>query len=79
MSSPMEKESAYSASSRRMRLHRARRRQGSRCATVALREGQIEGLIHRGWLPRAERKDRSAIEKALLLYLADNLGSRATR
>jgi hypothetical protein len=75
----VEKESANSASTRRMRLHRARRKLGSRCATVPLREGQIEGLIHRGWLPRAERADRAAIEKALLQYLADNLGSRATR
>ena len=79
VSSPVEKEPAHSASSRRMKLHRQRRRQGLRCATVALREGQIEGLIHRGWLPRAERADRAAIEKALLQYLADNLGSRATR
>ena len=77
--SPVEKELAHAASTRRMRLHRARRRQGLRCATVPLLEGQVEGLIHRGWLPRAERTDRSAIEKALLQYLADNLGSRTTR
>ena len=75
----MEKEPARSASTRRMRVHRARRRLGLRCVTVALWEKQIEGLIHRGWLPRAERADRAAIEKALLQYLADNLGSRATR
>ena len=37
-------------------------------------EGQIEGLIRRGWLDRAERADRGAIRKALVLYLADNLG-----
>jgi hypothetical protein len=79
VSSPVEKEPAHSASTRRMKLHRQRRRQGLRCATVPLREGQIEGLIHRGWLARAERADRAAIEKALLQYLADNLGSRATR
>jgi hypothetical protein len=78
-SSSVEKQSAHAASFRRMKLHRQRRRLGLRCATVPLREGQIEGLIHRGWLPRAERANRVAIEKALLLYLADNLGSRATR
>jgi hypothetical protein len=57
-----------------MRRHRARRRYGMRCVTVALREGQIEGLIRRGWLPRDERADRAAIRKALDFYLADNLG-----
>jgi hypothetical protein len=76
---PCAEESICSAAARRMKLHRQRRRQGLRCAMVALREGQIEGLVHRGWLARAERADRAAIEKALLQYLADNLGSRATR
>ena len=74
MSTPLEKELAHAASTRRMRLHRARRRLGLRCVTVALWEKQIEGLIHRGWLPRSERADREAIRKALDCYLGDNLG-----
>jgi hypothetical protein len=71
---PCAKEPFCSAAARRMRRHRARRRYGMRCVTVALREGQIEGLIRRGWLPRDERADRAAIRKALDFYLADNLG-----
>ena len=73
--SPVEKESAKSASTRRMRIHRERRRLGLRCVTVALWELQVERLIRKGWLPRAERADRTAIRKALDQYLADNLGS----
>jgi len=74
VASPVEEERANSASARRMRLHRARRRRGLRCVTVALPEAQINGLIKRGWLPRAERADRTAIGNALLQYLSDNLG-----
>jgi hypothetical protein len=61
-----------------MRLHRERRRRGLRCVTVALGEPQIEWLIWRGFLPRAERADRIALQKALNFYLLDNLGRRAT-
>jgi hypothetical protein len=59
-----------------MRLHRARRRLGLRCVTIPLCEAQIEGLIHRGWLPRDERVDRTAIRKALYSYLDDTLVAR---
>ena len=58
----------------RMRRHRARRRNGWRYVTAVLREGQIETLIHRGWLPRAERSDPAAVQKALTGYLSDVLG-----
>jgi hypothetical protein len=74
--SPVEKEPSRSASTRRMRLHRARRRLGLRCVTIPLCEAQIEGLIHRGWLPRDERVDRTAIRKALYSYLDDTLVAR---
>jgi hypothetical protein len=74
--SPLEKESAHSASSRRMRLHRARRKLGLRCLTVPLSEAQIETLIHKGWLPRDERADRAAILRALYSYLDDSLVPR---
>jgi hypothetical protein len=74
--SPVEKESAYSASSRRMRLHRARRKLGLRCLTIPLSELQVETLIHKGWLARAEHADRVAILRALYSYLDDTLVPR---
>jgi hypothetical protein len=69
-----EEKDGHSSAVLRMRLHRERRRRGLRCATVALPEAQINGLIRKGWLPRAERADRTAIGNALLQYLCDNLG-----
>jgi hypothetical protein len=75
---PVEEEPGHSASARRMRVHRERRRRGLRCVTVALGESQIEWLVWRGFLPRAERANRIALQKALGFYLADNLGRRAT-
>ena len=69
MSSPVEKESAHAASSRRMRLHRARRKLGLRCVTIPLCEAQIETLVHRGLLARGERADQAAIRSALYSYL----------
>jgi hypothetical protein len=76
VSSPVEKEPAHSASTRRMRIHRERRRLGLRCVTIPLSEAMIETLVHRGWLPRAERADRAAILRALYSYLDDSLVAR---
>jgi hypothetical protein len=58
----------------RMRRHRERQRQHLRCMTIELREGEIEGLIQRGWLARDRRTDGTAIRTALYHYLDDNLG-----
>jgi hypothetical protein len=58
----------------RMRLHRERKRQRLRCLMIELRDGEIEGLIQRGWLARERRKDVVAIRRALYNYLSDNLG-----
>jgi hypothetical protein len=58
----------------RMRRHRERQRQRLRCLTIELKEGEIEGLIQRGWLARDQRKDAAAIRTALCHYLDDNLG-----
>jgi hypothetical protein len=74
VTTPVVEESAHSASVERMRRHRERRRKGLTCVTIPLPQAQINGLIRRGWLPRAERADRTAIGNALLLYLCDNLG-----
>ena len=67
--SPATKEPTHSASTRRMRIHRARRKQGLRCLTIPLSEAQIETLIHKGLLARDERADRAAIRRALYFYL----------
>jgi hypothetical protein len=42
--------------------------------TIELRDGEIEGLIQRGWLARERRDDSGAIRTALYNYLSDNLG-----
>ena len=78
MSRDTGEKDGHSSAVLRMRLHRERRRRGLRCVTVALGEPQIEWLIWRGFLPRAERADRIALQKALNFYLLDNLGRRAT-
>jgi hypothetical protein len=59
-----------------MRIHRARRKLGLRCVTIPLCEAQIEGLVHRGLLPRDERADRAAIRRALYSYLDLTLVAR---
>jgi hypothetical protein len=41
---------------------------------LKLRDGEIEGLIQRGWLARERRTDVVAIRRALYNYLSDNLG-----
>jgi hypothetical protein len=74
--SPVEHEPAYSASSLRMRVHRARRKLGLRCVTIPLSEPMLETLVHMGWLPRGERADRAAILRALYSYLDDSLVPR---
>ena len=61
-------------SAQRMRLHRMRRREGTRCVTVLLNNTGMEGLIRTGWLARADRTSRTAIRKALQFYLVDHLG-----
>ena len=72
--SPATNESSRSTSAARMRRHRERRRQRLRCLTIELRDGEIEGLIQRGWLARERRDDSGAIRRALYNYLSDNLG-----
>jgi hypothetical protein len=74
VTSLVEENRAHSASVERMRRHRDRRRKGLTCVTIPLPQAQINGLIRKGWLPRAERADRTAIGNALLQYLYDNLG-----
>jgi hypothetical protein len=72
---PCADEPFCSAAARRMRRHRTRRRYGMRCVTTVLRKGQIERLIHRGWLARDNLGDAAAVQNALDQYLADTLGN----
>jgi hypothetical protein len=72
--SPATNESSRSTSAARMRRHRERRKQRLRCLTIELRDGEIEGLVQRGWLARERRHDGGAIRRALYNYLSDNLG-----
>jgi hypothetical protein len=65
----------HSTAAERMRRHRVRRRYGMRCVTAVLRKGQIERLVHRGWLARDNREDAAAVQEALAQYLADVLGN----
>jgi len=60
---------AGSAAAERMRLHRARKRQGLRCVTVLLRATEVDDLVRRGLLPKEGRTDQNAIVKALHHHL----------
>jgi hypothetical protein len=60
---------APSATAKRMRLHRYRRRQGLRCITAELRETEIDTLVRMGLLEAEMRNDLKAIKKALHEFL----------
>ena len=72
----MEKQPIPAASTVRVRLLRARRRQGLRCVTVPLHRAQIGTLVSEGLLPRDQRSDQAAIEKALHSFLHNALMPR---
>jgi hypothetical protein len=58
-----------------MGLPRKRRRHGSRCLTIELRETEIDALIRKGLLKSETRNDPSAVSKALYALLDRTLGS----
>jgi hypothetical protein len=58
-----------------MGLPRERRRHGSRCLTIELRETEIDALIRKGLLKSETRNDPSAVSKALYALLDRTLGS----
>ena len=73
MTPPVSKLVAPSAAAERMRLFRERRRKGSRCLTIELRETEIDALIRRGLLKAETRNDPGAVSEALYRHLDRSL------
>jgi hypothetical protein len=63
-----------SAAAERMRWHRERRRNGLRCVTLDIHDGEIDALARRGFLKADARNDLRSIEKALYEFLERKLG-----
>ena len=57
-----------------MRRHRERRRDGLRCVTLDIRDGEIDALARNGFLKTDARNDLRSIEKALYEFLERKLG-----
>jgi hypothetical protein len=54
-----------------MKRHRERRRQGTRCVTVNVSQGELDALLVRGYLSEEERDDGAAIKKEIEGVLSD--------
>ncbi len=65
-----------SQAAKRMRRHRQRRRDGTRCLTIELRETEIEGLIRRELLKPEMRNNRNAIVQALYSWFDRTIGAQ---
>ena len=63
-----------SAAAERMRRHRERRRDGLRCVTLDVHDGEIDALARRGFLKSDTRNDFRSIEMALYVFLEHALG-----
>ena len=59
------------SSAARTRRLRERRRQGTRCVTVDVNQGELDALIVRGYLAEEERGDGAAVPLACPLRLAE--------
>ena len=59
-----------SAAAERMRAHRQRRRDGLRCLTIEIRDGEINALIGK---KAVSRNDEDAIRDALYAHLERTL------
>ena len=57
----------------RMRLHRKRRRSGTRCVHIQLDAMEIDALIRRGYLDQESREDRCALAFGIDALLWDTL------
>ena len=62
-----------SAAAERMRRHRERRRDGLRCVTLDVHDGEIDALARRGFLKADARNDLRSIEMALYEFLERTL------
>ena len=58
-------------SAARMTRHRERRRQGTRCVTMDVSQGELDALVLRGYLGEDQRGDGAAIKKAIEGVLSD--------
>jgi hypothetical protein len=59
------------SSTARTRRLRARRRQGTRCVTVDINQGERDALVVRGYLSEKERDNGAALKKAVEALLSD--------
>ena len=59
------------SSASRMKRHRERRRQGTRCVTVNVSQGELDVLLVRGYLSEEERDNGAAIKKAIEGVISD--------
>jgi hypothetical protein len=64
---------AGSAAAERMRRYRERRRDGLRCVTIEVHDGEIDALARNGFLKTDTRNDPRAIEMALYEFLERTL------
>jgi len=62
-----------SAAAERMLVHRQRRRDGLRCITLDIRDGEIDALARRGFLKADAHNDLCSIEMALYEFLEHTL------
>jgi hypothetical protein len=59
------------SSASRMKRHRERRRQGTRCVTVDVSQGELDAFVLRGYLGEDQRGDGAAIKNAIEGVLSD--------
>jgi hypothetical protein len=71
---PIAAPATRSAAAERMRRHRERRRDGLRCVTLDVHDGEIDALARRGFLKADARNDLRSIEMALYVFLEHALG-----
>jgi hypothetical protein len=62
---------ASRSSAARMTRHRERRRQGTRCVTIDVSQGERDALVLRGYLSEEERDNDAAIKKAIEGVISD--------
>jgi len=65
---------ARTRAAERMRRCRRRRRDGLRCYSLELRDGEIEALVRRGLLLATEQTNRNAVIKAMYAFFDRTLG-----
>jgi hypothetical protein len=62
---------ASRSSASRMKHHRERRRQGTRCITIDVSQSERNALVVRGYLSEEDGDNGTAIKKAIEAVLSD--------